>query len=205
MAMFRINAAVLFFAASIPALASPTPWVPTPSCSEAMQQALYALPSSSFESATFDDADTAEVDRTIATVDRRELLAAFAMTLRDIRYRRGGRAPKTGFDCSGFVKAMYEQTVGLILPRRADEQAAATQKIDRQDLKPGDLVFFNTLRRAFSHVGIYIGDNKFIHSPRPGAQVRVEDMGVSYWTKRFSGARRVLAAEPAQTPASGSQ
>ena len=81
--------------------------------------------------------------------------------------------------------------------RRRQEQAAATEKIDKQDLQPGDLVFFNTLRRTFSHVGIYIGDNKFIHSPKPGAQVRVEDMGVPYWSRRFDGARRVLVA---QTP-----
>jgi cell wall-associated NlpC family hydrolase len=126
-------------------------------------------------------------------------LVVTAMGFLGVPYRRGGNSVETGFDCSGFVRAMYEQTVGLILPRRADQQAAATQTIDKQDLQPGDLVFFNTMRRAFSHVGIYIGDNKFIHSPRPGAQVRVEDMGLSYWTRRFDGARRVLSAPP-QTP-----
>jgi len=115
-----------------------------------------------------------------------------------VPYRRGGTSSDTGFDCSGFVRAMYPQTIGLILPRSADQQAAATQKIDQSELKPGDLVFFNTLRRAFSHVGIYIGDNKFIHSPKPGAQVRVEDMRISYWRARFDGARRVEtdAAQP---------
>ena len=107
-------------------------------------------------------------------------------------YRRGGNSHETGFDCSGFVKAMYAQTLGMILPRRADEQAAATQQIDRRELQPGDLVFFNTMRRTFSHVGIYIGDNKFIHSPKPGAHVRVEDMGLAYWNTRFDGARRVV-------------
>ena len=86
---------------------------------------------------------------------------------------------------------MYEQTVGLILPRRAEQQAAATQTIDRTELVPGDLVFFNTMKRAFSHVGIYVGDDKFIHSPKPGAEVRVENMGVDYWARRFDGARRV--------------
>lgn len=126
-------------------------------------------------------------------------LVVTAMGFLGVPYRRGGNSVETGFDCSGFVKAMYEQTVGLILPRRANEQAAATQKIDRRELQPGDLVFFNTLRRTFSHVGIYIGDNKFIHSPKPGAQVRVEDMGVSYWSSRFDGARRVLP--PADAPA----
>ena len=125
-------------------------------------------------------------------------LVGNAMGFLGVRYRRGGTSVETGFDCSGFVKAMYEQTVGLMLPRRAEEQAAATQKIDKKDLQPGDLVFFNTLRRTFSHVGIYVGDNKFIHSPRPGAQVRVDDMGMSYWTRRFDGARRVLAAPPGE-------
>jgi len=108
-----------------------------------------------------------------------------------VPYRRGGNSAETGFDCSGFVRAMYEQTVGLVLPRRADQQAAATQTIDKQELQPGDLVFFNTMRHAFSHVGIYVGDGKFIHSPRTGSQIRVEDMRDSYWQRRFDGARRV--------------
>jgi len=91
---------------------------------------------------------------------------------------------------------MYEQTVGLLLPRRADQQAAATQPIEKKDLQPGDLVFFNTMRRTFSHVGIYVGGGKFIHSPKPGAQVRVEDMSVNYWQRRFDGARRVVVQAP---------
>lgn len=122
-----------------------------------------------------------------------------AMGFLGVPYKRGGNSAETGFDCSGFVRAMYEQTVGLILPRRAAEQAAATTPIDKSELQPGDLVFFNTLRATFSHVGIYVGDNKFIHSPRSGATVRVEDMRVPYWQTRFDGARRVQAS--AQTPA----
>jgi hypothetical protein len=93
---------------------------------------------------------------------------------------------------------MYEQSVGLLLPRKAEQQAAATQQIEKTELQPGDLVFFNTMRRAFSHVGIYIGDGKFIHSPRAGSEVRVESMGLSYWQRRFDGARRVSGAQPAQ-------
>lgn len=123
-------------------------------------------------------------------------LVVTAMGFLGVPYRRGGNSAETGFDCSGFVKAMYEQTVGLALPRKADQQAAATQVIDKQDLRPGDLVFFNTLRRAFSHVGIYVGDGKFIHSPRPGAEVRLESMNGRYWQRRFDGARRVLVAQP---------
>lgn len=119
-------------------------------------------------------------------------LVVNAMGFLGVPYRRGGNTAESGFDCSGFVRAMYEQTVGLLLPRRANEQAAATQTIDKAELQPGDLVFFNTMRRAFSHVGIYVGDGKFIHSPKPGAQVRVEDMRQSYWQRRFDGARRVM-------------
>lgn len=111
-------------------------------------------------------------------------------------YKRGGTSAETGFDCSGFVHAVYAQTLGLLLPRRAEQQAAATQTIDQTELQPGDLVFFNTVRRAFSHVGIYVGDGKFVHSPKPGAQVRVEDMGVGYWQRRFDGARRVALPMP---------
>jgi len=118
-------------------------------------------------------------------------LVVNAMGFLGVPYKRGGNSVESGFDCSGFVRAMYEQTVGLVLPRSAAQQAAATEKIERSELQPGDLVFFNTMRKAFSHVGIYIGNGKFIHSPKPGAEVRVEDMGMAYWNRRFDGARRV--------------
>jgi cell wall-associated NlpC family hydrolase len=140
-------------------------------------------------------------DKAVVVADRASDLVVTAMGFLGVPYKRGGNSVETGFDCSGFVRAMYEQTVGLILPRRANEQAAATQQIDQKDLQPGDLVFFNTLRHAFSHVGIYVGDGKFIHSPKPGAHVRVEDMGSSYWARRFDGARRVLTGQaPAAQP-----
>ena len=124
--------------------------------------------------------------------ERTSDLVVTAIGFLGVPYRRGGNTAESGFDCSGFVRAMYNETVGHMLPRRAEEQAAATEKIDRSQLKPGDLVFFNTMRRAFSHVGIYVGEGKFIHSPRSGAQVRVEDMNGSYWQRRFDGARRVM-------------
>jgi hypothetical protein len=101
-------------------------------------------------------------------------LVVNAMGYLGVPYRRGGTGIQ-GFDCSGFVQAMYEKTLGLVLPHNAKAQAAVTEKIDKSELQPGDLVFFNTLRRAFSHVGIYIGDGKFIHSPRPGGEVRIEE------------------------------
>ena len=132
-------------------------------------------------------------------------LVVTAMGFLGVPYRRGGNSAETGgFDCSGFVKAIYEQTVGLVLPRRAEQQAAATKAVDKHDLQPGDLVFFNTMRRTFSHVGIYVGEGKFIHSPKPGAEVRVENMGANYWQRRFDGARRVLVGQQ-QTALPGSE
>ena len=93
---------------------------------------------------------------------------------------------------------MFENSVGLLLPRRASEQAEAAGllTVRKEDLKPGDLVFFNTMRRAFSHVGIYVGDGKFIHAPRTGSSIRVDDMNQSYWTTRFDGARRAPQVNP---------
>ena len=125
-----------------------------------------------------------------------ELVVA-AMSALGLPYRLGGNTFDSGFDCSGFVHAIYERTAGVTLPRNAAQQAAVTQTIEPAQLQPGDLVFFNTLRRAFSHVGIYVGDNKFIHSPKPGAAVRIEDIRTSYWRTRFDGARRALGGEPA--------
>ena len=118
-------------------------------------------------------------------------LVSTAIGFLGIPYLRGGNSAETGFDCSGFVRAIYKETIGLVLPRSSDQQANATQKIDKSELTPGDLVFFNTMKRTFSHVGIYLGEGKFIHSPRSGASVRIEDMRIPYWNVRFDGARRV--------------
>ena len=109
-----------------------------------------------------------------------------------INYRFGGTDPDSGLDCSGFVQVVFKDAVGLLLPRTAKEQSEVGNIIDKKELKPGDLVFFNTMRRAFSHVGIYLGDNRFMHAPRTGAEIRVEDMSQGYWVKRYNGARRVV-------------
>ena len=132
--------------------------------------------------------------------DQASDMVVTAMNFLGVKYRRGGNDADIGFDCSGFTRHVFEMSMGLALPRRADEQAKAPglTPVKRDELQPGDLVFFNTLKRTFSHVGIYIGDGKFIHSPKPGGEVRVEDMGFAYWKKRFTGARR---AEPAAAPA----
>ena len=127
-------------------------------------------------------------------------LVMTAMNFLGVPYVRGGSSEETGFDCSGFTRHIFENSIGLALPRRADEQArsAGLLAINRAELKPGDLVFFNTMKRTFSHVGIYVGDDKFIHAPRSGSEVRIEDMRESYWARRFTGARRadLTAAVP---------
>jgi cell wall-associated NlpC family hydrolase len=168
----------------------------------ALAASAHAAPSSS--TSLQDDLDRLMADRGFigklesarhTAAERASDLVVTAMGFLGVPYRWGGSSAETGFDCSGFVRAMYGQTIGKLLPRRADEQAASTQTIAKSELKPGDLVFFNTMRRAFSHVGIYVGDGKFIHAPRSGATIRVEDMHQSYWSRRFDGARRVMANE----------
>ena len=109
-----------------------------------------------------------------------------------VSYRRGGASEEAGLDCSGFVQLVFKDSVGKLLPRTAREQSEVGEQVDTSQLKPGDLVFFNTMRRAFSHVGIYLGDNHFLHAPRTGAEVRVESMGSSYWAQRYNGARRII-------------
>lgn len=130
-------------------------------------------------------------------------LVLSAMNFLGVPYKRGGQSAEAGFDCSGFTRHIFEMSLGLVLPRRSEEQARdrGLLQVKRDELKPGDLVFFNTMKRTFSHVGIYVGDHKFIHSPRSGGEVRIEDMRVAYWTKRFNGARRAPQALPAETPA----
>ncbi|PKO47419.1 MAG: glycoside hydrolase [Betaproteobacteria bacterium HGW-Betaproteobacteria-22] len=114
-----------------------------------------------------------------------------ALSLTGIRYQYGGNSPESGFDCSGFVRYVYQQATNLSLPHSARAISQLGKTIPRHELKPGDLVFFNTLKSAFSHVGIYVGNNRFIHAPSSGGGVRVEDMQNSYWQKRYDGAQRI--------------
>ena len=128
------------------------------------------------------------------TSDLRKTLISMAMQLRDIRYVRGGRDPSTGFDCSGFVRYVFAHAVGLDLPTNSASQFLAGLKVERSDMKPGDLVFFRTAGKRgqgrISHVGIYIANGQFIHSPSHGKTVRVDSLDESYWAQRFAGAKR---------------
>jgi len=120
-----------------------------------------------------------------------EALIDNAMQLIGVRYRWGGNTPQSGLDCSGFVRYVFNDTFGFLLPRKSAQMSKVGLEIGKDELRPGDLVFFNTMRHAFSHVGIYVGDNKFIHAPSRGKSIRVDDMTKIYWEKRYNGARRM--------------
>ena len=127
--------------------------------------------------------------------DVNNVLARQALTQLGIRYRFGGKSPETGFDCSGLVFYSAQESLGLKLPPRSDDMAKLGSNIERNQLQVGEVVFFNTMGRRFSHVGVYLGDSKFVHSPATGGVVRIEDLNERYWDKRFTGARRLEGAE----------
>lgn len=123
--------------------------------------------------------------------EKSQELMATSLSLLGVRYRLGASDPALGFDCSGFVQHVYKQALGLLLPHNAYSMSLQGKTVGVNELQPGDLVFFNTVRRQFSHVGIYIGENRFIHAPSHGKGVQVDDMNDLYWGRRFNGARRL--------------
>lgn len=155
-------------------------------------QADEATPPATQEPTTFVERVVGHASSSVAAVQN---TLETALDLIGIRYRRGGTSPETGFDCSGFVGHVFKEGLGLYLPHNAKQISKSGEVVAKSELQPGDLVFFNTMRKAFSHVGIYLGDNKFVHAPRVGGTVRIEDMTESYWRKRFNGARRVSAEQ----------
>ena len=112
-----------------------------------------------------------------------------------VPYRLGGLSPQTGFDCSGLVAYVYLEGAGLSLPRNTFELSRSGEPVERDALRPGDLVFYNTQRREYSHVGIYLGGDRFIHAPSSRGEVRVENLRADYWMRRYSGARRIIAQQ----------
>ena len=114
-----------------------------------------------------------------------------ALSMAGFTYTRGGKSVTSGFDCSGLVAFVFNQAFGMKLPHNARAQSEFGRPVDMTQLEAGDLVFFNTLKQPYSHVGIYLGDDRFIHAPKPGAVVRTENMRLAYWRTRFDGARRL--------------
>lgn len=121
---------------------------------------------------------------------RREI-AVQALSFLGVPYRYGGRQPETGFDCSGLVHYVVGKVTGMVLPVDTRGLREAGSSISAEELQPGDLVFFNTLRRPYSHVGIYLGRQRFVHAPSSGGVVEVVSMAQSYWRRRYDGARRL--------------
>jgi cell wall-associated NlpC family hydrolase len=118
-------------------------------------------------------------------------LVMYAMSLADTPYQFGGNSSDSGFDCSGYVGHVFRHELNVSLPRTSREISRVGVPLSQSELRPGDLVFYNTLRQPFSHVGIYVGAGKFVHSPKSGDRIRVEQMQLNYWVTRFNGARRI--------------
>jgi len=127
-------------------------------------------------------------------------VAVYALGLIGVSYKFGGSTPEGGLDCSGLVRYVFQEVTGVTLPRTAREQSGIGTRVNMADLMPGDLVFFNTRRFANSHVGIYLGDNRFIHAPSRGGDVEIATFSTAYWQKRFNGARRLVGTLPSLVP-----
>lgn len=140
------------------------------------------------------NAEALQQNASASSVDKASEMLMYALSLVGVNYKYGGKSPETGLDCSGFVSHVYHQAAGLILPHNARAISMFGQKIAISELQPGDLVFYNTMRHAYSHVGIYLGENKFVHASVTGRGVEVVNMKQNYWVKRFNGARRVVTS-----------
>ncbi len=125
------------------------------------------------------------------TDDTMNELVMYAMSLADTPYHFGGKSPDNGFDCSGFVDHVFHHSLGISLPRTSHEISQVGTFVKKEHLRPGDLVFYNTQHSSYSHVGIYVGEDKFVHAPKSGSQIRVEKMNEKYWLNRYNGARRI--------------
>lgn len=135
--------------------------------------------------------DVAPDETPLRAADPVAEVAVIALSLVGTPYAPGGSSPENGFDCSGLVAYVFARAAQLRLPRNTYDLARTGAPVEPADLRPGDLVFYNTQRRAYSHVGIYLGEARFVHAPSTGSAVRVEDMRAGYWSRRFDGARRV--------------
>lgn len=127
-------------------------------------------------------------------------VTVYALSLIGVKYKFGGNTPESGLDCSGLVRYVFQEVTGVTLPRTSKEMSGVGDRVGMADLMPGDLVFFNTRRFANSHVGIYLGEDRFIHAPSRGGDVEIATMTAAYWKKRFNGARRLVQSMPPLSP-----
>jgi cell wall-associated NlpC family hydrolase len=167
---------------------------------------LVLLPPAAAAPARGDHASIAATARASATAAAAKVwqgaqdIALFALGMIGVDYRFGGETPDRGLDCSGLIRYVFQQVTGTTLPRTSREMSRLGDKVSMAELQPGDLVFFNTRRFAFSHVGLYLGDNRFIHAPSTGGEVEIATLSQGYWKKRFDGARRLVGVLPTLVP-----
>lgn len=196
----RAPLALLLLACCLPALATdPDPAAAPPAAGDAGTSA--TAPGAAVAApAAVPRGDLASIGQeSLRVVDwaasRTQDLLATALSSLGVKYRRGASDPSVGFDCSGFVRHVYKEALGLLLPHNAYSMSLQGKPVPLAELQPGDLVFFNTLKRQFSHVGIYLGDDRFIHAPSHGKSVQVDKLSDSYWVHHFTGARRIDASD----------
>jgi cell wall-associated NlpC family hydrolase len=144
-------------------------------------------------------------DTATGALQRAQDIAIYALGLIGVDYKFGGNTPESGLDCSGLIRYVFQEVTGVTLPRTSKELARLGDKVDPRDLKPGDLVFFNTRKFAFSHVGIFLGDGRFIHAPSRGREVEIVAFDGPYWKRRFDGARRLVGVLPSLVPSASAQ
>jgi cell wall-associated NlpC family hydrolase len=152
---------------------------------------LLPLPAPADETGNPPDFTTSASQAAGSVLGQAQEFALRALSFIGVRYQWGGTSPDTGFDCSGLIRYVYAQITGQSLPYNAHELSRVGETVDRSELQPGDLVFFNTLRKPFSHVGIYLGESRFVHAPSRGGSVEIVDMSQRYWKSRYNGARRL--------------
>ena len=189
---FSVLAALAIACISRPAVSSPL-LPPDHPVADRPESSQLTAPAGSVRVDVADDTNAAALGADIAmhtSVSPRRLLADFALKLRNIAYVRGGREVSTGFDCSGFVRYVYQQALGSELPGNSTSQFAEGSRVDKDALRMGDLVFFKTHGKRVSHVGMYLDNGLFIHAPSRGKRVRIDHLDESYWAKRFAGAKR---------------
>jgi cell wall-associated NlpC family hydrolase len=191
-AAFRFSVLAALAVACVPAVSSPL-LPPDRPVADRPESSLTTAPAGSSRVDVADDTNAAALGADIVmhtSVSPRRLLADFALKLRNIAYVRGGRELSTGFDCSGFVRYVYQQALGSELPGNSTGQFAEGSRVDKDELRMGDLVFFKTHGKRVSHVGMYLDNGLFIHAPSRGKRVRIDHLDESYWAKRFAGAKR---------------
>lgn len=150
---------------------------------------LMAMAIVSSRSAVADPGSPAAIEEGQSTV--MQIVADKALGYIGVPYRFGGSTPQSGFDCSGLVNHVFRETLGVTLPRTSRQLATVGARVSREELRPGDLVFFNTRGTPNSHVGIYLGDGRFVHAPRARTLVRIDRLDDAGYEGRFEGARRL--------------